>query len=92
MMSLFKQINLNHFVQLVELETVNNHLTQGIIKGTYVHVHYYHDVPIEDNNAIVFNDQNNAFNEVFIDVLTHKSTTIKVKSIHNHRSLPIETI
>jgi hypothetical protein len=32
MMNLFKHINLNHYVQLVELEPVNNHLTHGSIK------------------------------------------------------------
>ncbi len=33
-------------LQLVEFELVNNHLTNGNIKGIYVHVHYYHDVLI----------------------------------------------
>jgi hypothetical protein len=33
-------------LQLVEFELVNNHLTLGSIKRTYVHVHYYHDVHV----------------------------------------------
>ncbi len=35
-------------LQHVKFELVNNHLTHGNIKGTDVHVHYYHDVPIQD--------------------------------------------
>jgi hypothetical protein len=43
-------------------------LTRGKIKWTNVLVHYYHDVPIEDNNVIFCNDQNDAFSGTFIDV------------------------
>ncbi len=34
--------------QPIEFESINNHLTRGNIKGTYVHVYYYHDVHVED--------------------------------------------
>jgi hypothetical protein len=54
--------------QLVEFELVINHLTFGNIKGTNWHVHYYHDVLVYDNNAVVSNDQNNVFRKAFIDV------------------------
>ncbi len=55
--------------QPTEFKSINNHLTHGSIKGTYVHVHYYyHDVHVEDNNATVCNDQNNTFDEVLIEV------------------------
>jgi hypothetical protein len=47
--------------QLVEFEPFNNHLTHGSIKGTYMHVHYYHDVHVQDNNAAICNDQNDVF-------------------------------
>jgi hypothetical protein len=43
-------------------------LTQGSIIGINVHVYYYHDVPIEDNNVTVRNDQNDTFSETIIDV------------------------
>jgi hypothetical protein len=48
-------------LQLVEFEPVNNHLTHGSIKGTYVYVHYYHDVHVQDSNVTIHNDQNDAF-------------------------------
>ncbi len=54
--------------QLVEFEPVNNHLTHGNIKGTYVYVHYYHDVHDQDNNATIYNDQNDIFSKVLIDI------------------------
>jgi hypothetical protein len=60
-------VELEYF-QLVVFELVSNHLALGNIKRTYVLVHYYHDVPIEDNNVIVCNDQNDAFSEALIDV------------------------
>ncbi len=60
-------VELENF-QLIEFELVNNHLTRGKIKWTNVLVHYYHDVPIEDNNVIFCNDQNDAFSGTFIDV------------------------
>ncbi len=73
LMNLFKPKNLNHYLepkdlQLVEFEPVNKHLTHGSIKGINVLVHYYHDVLVEDNNAIVHKDQNDAFIEAFINV------------------------
>ncbi len=43
-------------------------MTHGNIKRINVLVHYYHDVCVEDNNAIVHNDQNNAFNEAFMNI------------------------
>ncbi len=43
-------------------------MTHGNIIGTNVLVHYYHDVPIEDNNVTVHNDQDDAFSETLIDV------------------------
>jgi hypothetical protein len=55
-------------LQHVEFEPVNNYLTHGSIIKTNVLVHYYHDVPIEDNNAIVRNDQNDTFSETLIDI------------------------
>ncbi len=55
-------------LQPVESELVNNALTHNNIKGTYVPSHYYHDVLIQDNDAIVYNDQNDAFSEALINV------------------------
>jgi hypothetical protein len=55
-------------LQLVEFELVNNHLTPSNIKGINVLVHYYHDVLVQDNNAIVSNDQNDMFNKALIDI------------------------
>jgi hypothetical protein len=52
----------------VEFEQINNHLTHGSIKGTYVHVHYYHDVHVQDSNVTIHNDQNDTFSEALIDV------------------------
>lgn len=49
-------------------EWVNNHLTHGNTKKTNVFVHYSHNVPVEDNNAIVCNDKNDTFSKVFIEV------------------------
>jgi hypothetical protein len=43
-------------------------LTHGSIKGIHVLVRYYHDVLVEDNNAIVHNDQNDAFSQAFINI------------------------
>ncbi len=55
-------------VEPVEFELVNNALTHNSIKRTYVPIHYYHDVLIQDNDAIVYNDQNDAFSEALINV------------------------
>jgi hypothetical protein len=55
-------------LQHVEFESINNYLTHGNIIKTDVHVHHYHDVPIEDNNVAIHNDQNDAFNETLINV------------------------
>jgi hypothetical protein len=63
--------------QHVGFELINNHLTHGNIKRTYVHLHYYHDAHVEDNNAIFCNDQNDAINEVFIDVHILKVYNLK---------------
>jgi hypothetical protein len=52
-------IGLDDF-HLVEFEPVNNHMTHGNIIGT--------NVPIEDNNVMFCNDQNDAFSGTFIDV------------------------
>jgi hypothetical protein len=43
-------------LQPIEFELVNNYLTHGNIIGTHVLVHYYHDVPVEDNNVTTCND------------------------------------
>jgi len=43
--------------QHVEFESINNYLTHGSIIKIDVHAHYYHDVHVEDNNVIVYNDQ-----------------------------------
>jgi len=55
-------------LQHVEFELVDNYLTHGSIIEIDVHVHYYHDAPVDDNNVIVHNDQNDTFNETLIDV------------------------
>ncbi len=55
-------------LQHVEFELVNNHLTPSSIKRIDVHVHYYHDVFIQDNNETVSNDRNDMFNKALIDV------------------------
>jgi hypothetical protein len=55
-------------LQRVGFERVNNYLTHGNIIGTYVPIHYYHDVPFEYNNVTICNDQNDTFNETLIDV------------------------
>ncbi len=48
-------------------------------------IHYYHDVPIEENIVIVYNDQNNTFSEVLIDIhILEIYITLKVVSIHSH--------
>jgi hypothetical protein len=39
--------------ELVEFESISNHLTLGNIKGTNVPIHYYHDVPVQNNNATI---------------------------------------
>ncbi len=70
--------------QLVEFELVNNHLTHGTIKRIDVHVHYYHDVHVEDNNVTICNDQNDAFSGTFIDVNVLKVCNLKDVSIHSH--------
>jgi hypothetical protein len=31
-------------------------------------VHYYHDVLVEDNNATIYNGQNDAFSDVLVDL------------------------
>jgi hypothetical protein len=33
-----------------------------------MHVHYYHDVPIQGNNATVSNDQNDVISKALIDI------------------------
>jgi hypothetical protein len=55
-------------LQHVEFEPVNNHLTHGSIIRIDVHAHYYHDVPVEDNNATICNDQNDTFCGTLIDI------------------------
>jgi hypothetical protein len=55
-------------LQPIGFEPVNNYLTHGNIIGVNVFFHYYHDVPIEDNNVAIHNDQDDAFCETFIDV------------------------
>jgi hypothetical protein len=52
--------------QPIEVEPINNHLTHGNIKGKNVHIHYYNDVHIEDNNVTIRNDQNNTFSDPLI--------------------------
>ncbi len=47
-------------IQPIKFEPINNHLTHGSIKGTYVHV--------QDSNVTIRNDQNDAFSEALIDV------------------------
>jgi hypothetical protein len=42
--------------QHVEFEPISSHLTHGSIKGTYVHVHHYHNFPVQDNNITMSND------------------------------------
>ncbi len=54
--------------QLVEFEPVNNHLTPSSIKTTYVFVHHYHNMHVQDNNVIVSNDPNDVFVKELIDV------------------------
>jgi hypothetical protein len=55
-------------LQLIGFELINNYLIHGNIIRAVVHVHYYHDVPIEFNHVLIHNDQNNAFSEKLIDV------------------------
>jgi hypothetical protein len=52
----------------IEFKPINNHLTHGSIKRTYMPVHYYHDVLVQDNNATICKDQNDAFSKAFIDI------------------------
>ncbi len=54
--------------QLVGFELVNNHLTYGSIKATYVLVHCYHNLPIQDNNVVMSIDANGVFGKTLIDV------------------------
>jgi hypothetical protein len=54
--------------QLVKFELINNYLTLDNIKGTNVHVHHYHNVPVQDNDVVGNNDQNDMFRKAFIDV------------------------
>ncbi len=43
-------------------------MTHGSIKRTYVPIHFDHDVLIQDNNATICNDQNDAFNKALVDI------------------------
>jgi hypothetical protein len=52
----------------VKFELVNNYWTHGGICGIDVVVHYYDDVLIVFNYALVCNDQNDTFSEKPIDV------------------------
>jgi hypothetical protein len=60
-------VELEYF-QLVELEPVNNHSTPCSIQSTNVHVHHYHNLPIQDNNEAMSNDPNDMYGKALIDV------------------------
>jgi hypothetical protein len=49
-------------------ELVSNYLTPGSIKVTNVHVHHCHNVPIQDNDVVSNNDQNDMFRKALIDI------------------------
>jgi len=55
-------------LQPIEFKIVSNHLTPGSIKRINVPIHYYHDVPIHDNNAVVSYEQNDMFSKAPIDI------------------------
>jgi len=59
-------VELENF-QHVEFEPICNYLTHANIKGTYVLVHHYHNVPIEDNDVNNSCDQNDMFRKALID-------------------------
>ncbi len=54
--------------QLVEFEPISNHSTPSSIKVTYVFVHHYQNLPVQDNNGAVSNDPNELFGKALIDV------------------------
>ncbi len=60
-------IELEEF-QPIEFELICNYLTLGNIEGTYVFVHHYHNVPIQDNDVIGSYHQNDMFRKALIDV------------------------
>jgi len=43
-------------------------LTHDNIKTTYVLVHHYHNLHVQDNNVVENNDSNDVFGKAFIDV------------------------
>jgi hypothetical protein len=49
----------------------------AILKEQMVFVHYDHDVPIQDNNATIYNDQNDTFNETLIDIYILEVSNLK---------------
>jgi hypothetical protein len=53
--------------QPIEFELVCKNLTPNNIKRTYVLVHHYHNVFVQDNDVIVSNDQNEMFRKALID-------------------------
>jgi hypothetical protein len=54
--------------QHVGFELVNNHLTHGNIKITYVLVHHYHNFHVQNNNVVVSDDANDMFGKTLIHV------------------------
>jgi len=60
----------NENYELVEFEPVDNFLTHGNIIGIDVLVHYHEDVAIEFNYVLDYNDQNDAFSEISINICT----------------------
>ncbi len=43
-------------------------MTHGDIKGTNVPLYQYHNVPIQDNDVVGYNDRNDMFRKALIDV------------------------
>jgi hypothetical protein len=53
--------------QPIGFEPLSNYLTFGSIKATYVFVHHYHDLLVQDNNVVMSNDPNDVFGTTLID-------------------------
>ncbi len=53
--------------QPVRFEPISNGLTLGRIKTTYVFIHHYHNLPIQNNDVMVSNDPNDVFGKALID-------------------------
>jgi hypothetical protein len=76
------QVELEDF-QLIEFELVNNHSTPSSIKTTYVLVHHYNNMHVQDNNVAVNNGRNEVFGKALIDVYLLGVSNPKGR-VHSH--------